>query len=192
MSEELQETNDIVEDVKFEVTPPTIQVEQDTNKSLSEQAKDFVGVMATKKAVEDKGLVEDLTVKKIKEIQFNADANLKKEEADSKKADKDLQEANYGVYEGVANYAGIKKPLPQTMQKVLFSILSGLQMVFLILFGVPTSIINIIADCIDMIVKKLSSITKSAKWLVLALLVILIVYGGYLVITSLLRRYNLI
>lgn len=145
------------------------------DKSLKDQAKDFVGTMAVSNAVKDEKLVEDLTEKAKEELKESATANLKEEKAKSKQADITLQSAEYGVFEGVATYAGIKKPLPKKMQAVLFVILSVIQTAFLIIIGTPISIINILADCIDSVVKKLSTIAKSSMWLVLLLLVSIIV-----------------
>lgn len=162
------------------------------NMSFSERAKDFVGAVATQKAVQDEKLVDEITEKKKLELKQNADANLKKEQAENKTADTVLQRANYGVYEGVATYAGIKKPLPQKMQVVLFSILSVLQTIFLVIFGIPTSILTIIADCIDVMVKKLSSITKSARWVVLGIVVAGVIYVAFICITAILRNYGII
>ena len=65
------------------------------------------------------------------ELKENATANLKEEKAKSKKADINLQSAEYGVFEGVATYAGIKKPLPKKMQSVLYTVLAFLQMILL-------------------------------------------------------------
>lgn len=156
------------EEKEFEYKP-------NEDKSLKEQAKDFVGTMAVSNAVKDEKLVEDLTEKAKEELKESATANLKEEKAKSKKADINLQSAEYGVFEGVATYAGIKKPLPKKMQAVLFVILSVIQTAFLIIIGTPISIINILADCIDSVVKKLSTIAKSSMWLVLLLLVAIII-----------------
>lgn len=147
-----------------------IEFQVDKTKSYSEQAKDLVGVKATEKALEDEELAKNVTDRKKAEILNHADAHLKQEEAENQKAETTLQAAKYGVYEGVANYAGIKKPLPQKMQNILFTILSAVQTILLIAFGIPVSIINIVADGIDSVVKKLSNITKSARWIVLAAL----------------------
>lgn len=158
--------------------------EQKRNATMSyaEQAKDIVGAVATQNAVSDEQLVKDITDRKKAELLNNADAKLKQEEAENKKAEIALQEANYGVYVGVANYAGIKKPLPKRMQSVLFTILSALQMLYLIIFGVPISIINITADGIDSVVKKLGTLTKSAMWIVIGVIaigfVVFLVYVG--------------
>lgn len=171
---------------------PKLKVELDKDKTYTEQAKDLVGVMATQKAIEDEDLVKDITEAKKEELRTGADANLKEEQAKAKTAEKTLQEANYGVYEGVATYAGVKKPLPKGMQRVLFSILSFFQIVVLILVGTPTSIINILADCVDSIFKKLSSIAKSARVLVVSLLVIgAVALVTYIAITTL-KKYNII
>lgn len=171
---------------------PKLKVELDKDKTYTEQAKDLVGVMATQKAIEDEDLVKDITEAKKEELRTGADANLKEEQAKAKTAEKTLQEANYGVYEGVATYAGVKKPLPKRMQRVLFNILSFFQIVVLILVGTPTSIINILADCVDSIFKKLSSIAKSARVLVVSLLVIgAVALVTYIVITTL-KKYSII
>ena len=176
----------------FEIEKPEMKVEVDTSKSVAEQAKDFVGALATKNAVEDESLQQALTEKKKEELLHDAAAHLKDEKAESRKADKKLQEANYGVFEGVANYAGIKKPLPDKMQRVLFSILSAIQVIFLIVLGLPTSIVNIIADCVNSIVTKLSEISKAAKVLVLSLLTLAgvgaVVYLAY----SVLHKYGIV
>lgn len=162
---------------------PKLNPQIDRNKSLTEQAKDIVGVMATQKAIEDEGLVDDVTGLKKEELKAGATASLKKEQASSKQAEVELQKSNYGVYEGVATYAGIKRPLPRVMQNVLFTLLAIVQIIILIVVGIPTSIINIVADCIDSIVLKLSNIAKSARVLVLSLLslgaIVLVIYIGY-------------
>lgn len=175
-----------------DIPVPQLQFEVDHKKSYTEQAKDVVGVMATQKAIEDEDLVKDITETKKEELKANANANLNEEQAKAKDSEKNLQAANYGVYEGVATYAGIKKPLPQKMQKVLFGIMSGFQVFFLILIGVPTSVFNIVADCVDSMVKKLSAIAKSAKILVIALICLGTVGLIVWIIISTLKRYNII
>lgn len=173
---EAQETEEVEKNAEeekpsaIEVFKQQVDFQLDTTKSYEEQAKDLIGVKATAKAIEDEDLTKGVTDRKKAEILNHADAHLKKEEAENKKADTILQEANYGVYEGVATYAGIKKPLPQKMQNILFAILSAVQTILLILFGVPVSIINIIADGVDSIVKKLGTLTNSARWIVLVAL----------------------
>jgi hypothetical protein len=163
-------------------------IEQQEQKSFKEQAKDFVGAMAVNTAINDEALVNDLAEKAKEELSESAQANLKQERAKNKQADTDLQNAEYGVFEGVANYAGIKKPLPNKMQKVLFSILAIIQTIFLIVLGTPISIINIFADCIDSVIKKLASIAKSSVTIVLAFLALAAIWA----ILSLLKQYGII
>ena len=148
-----------------------LELKIDPTQPPEEQAKSIIDVRATAKAIEDEDLTRGVTDRKKAEILNHADAHLKQEEAQNRNADIKLQEANYGVYEGVATYAGIKKPLPQKMQSILFAILSAVQTILLIAFGIPISIINIIADGVDSIVKKLGNITRSARWIVLIALV---------------------
>lgn len=188
-----QKATEIVDKKEFDASAGTpVDIEQYAASSFAEKAKDFVGVVATQKAVQDEQLVEDITEKKKEELKENATASLKKEQAESKSAETLLQRSLYGVYEGVATYAGIKKPLPQKMQKALFTILATLQTVALIFFGVPTSLITITADCVDVIVKKLSSISKSARWLVLGTLIAFLAYCVALFAVFILRKYGVI
>ena len=166
---------------------PTIDFKIDNEKAYSEQAKDIVGVKATENALKDEELAKSVTERKKAELLNYADASLKKEEAENKKADIKLQEANFGVYDGVATYAGIKKPLPQKMQNVLFSILSAIQTILLIVFGIPISVINITADGVDSVIKKLETLTKSARWIVIMCILGAALYVFYLVIRHLLN-----
>lgn len=155
----------------------------DESKPLNEQVKDYVNAVATEKAVQDANLVNELTDKKKQELKSNAEANLKKEEAESQKAEVEMQNAVYESYIGVATYAGIKKPLPKKMQSVLYTVLAFLQMILLLIISIPTSVINILADSINSIVEKLSSIAKSARVLVLSLISLLGI-GGIIYILS--------
>ena len=154
--------------------------------------KEIVDAKATQMAVGDEALMESLSQAKKKEFIHSANANLKKEEAENKKADIELQEANFGVNSGVADYAGIKKPLPQKMQTILFTILAAFQLLFLIVIGVPISIFNITLDSVDSAVMRLSNVTKSARILVLAILgfsvVVLIAY----VIVFYLKKFGIV
>lgn len=169
-----------------------VEFQVDRTKSYEEQAKDLVGLKATEQAIQDDDLTKGVTDRKKAEILNHADAHLKKEEAENKKADTLLQEANYGVYEGVATYAGIKKPLPQKMQNILFAILSAVQTILLIAFGIPISLINIIADGVDSIVKKLGNITRSARWIVLIALVAGVVWLILLIVKYFLTKSGII
>ena len=161
---------------------PCAPFEVPDDKSYAQRAREIVGVLATQEAIKDETLVKDVTNRRKAALLNSADADMKREEAENKKAEIELQEANYGVYSGVANYAGIKKPLPKRMQNILFTILSALQMIYLIAFGIPISIINITADGIDSVVKKLGTLTKSAMWIVLVIIIGFAIFCGVQVV----------
>lgn len=160
--------------------------------SYTERAKEIVGALATEEAIKDEELKRGITDRRKAALLNSADADMKREEAENKKADIQLQEADYGVYIGVANYAGIKKPLPKRMQNILFTILSALQMIYLIIFGIPVSIINITADGIDSVVKKLGTLTKSAMWIVLVCLIGFAVFIIVQVVQFYLARFGIV
>lgn len=175
-----------------EINEPKLSFQRDTTKSLNEQAKDYVSFVATEKAVEDNNLVDEITDKRKQELKLNADKSLKNEKAESKKADVEIQKADFENYQGVATYAGIKKPLPNKMQKCLFTTLAFFQMLLLIVISIPTSIINILADSIDSIVSKLSSIAKSARVLVISLISLGIISAIIYIIWQLIEKYNVL
>ena len=160
----------------------------DTTKPTNEQAKDIVDVKATAKAIEDEELTRGVTDRKKAEILNHADAHLKKEEAENKKAEILLQEANYGVYNGVATYAGIKKPLPQKMQKLLFTMLSAFQLLLLIAIGFPISVVNILLDSVDSVIEKMGNVTRSARIIVLFALIGFLGWIIFLVVKSFLAQ----
>lgn len=163
------------------------QAQSQDDKCISDIAKEQLRAISTAKAVEDKGLQDAVVDKRKEELLASADTDLKRETVKNKEIDIQLQEADYGVYMGVATYAGIKKPLPHKMQNVLFFVLSVFQTIFLVLLGIPVSIINMTADGVDSVVKKLAGLTKSAMWIVLAAiivvaLVVLFYFAKYLLI----------
>jgi hypothetical protein len=164
----------------------------DKNKSFTEQAKDFVGAVATKKAIEDEHTVQKITKLKQDELIAHAEADSKKEETSGKAEEENLQKANYGIYKGVATYAGIEKPLPNLMQKILFSFLAVFQTIFLLFLGTATSIINITADCINSIVIKISQLTKSAKVIFFGLIAIGGVVLLFILVRYMLFKYNIL
>lgn len=171
--------------VSTEIRTDDLQFEVDKSKSFNEQAKDMVGAIATKQAIEDVNLQKDITDTKKKELKNNAEKELKKEQ-------ESLQEAEYGVYKGIASYAGIKKPLPQKYQKILFFMYMVLLFPFQVTVGSVFCIVNYFADCADSFFEKLSSITKSAKTLVLSLLVLGSVALAIYIVINLLQKYHII
>lgn len=171
---------------------PVTEVAPSPEQPLQERAKDYIGVLATQMAVQDEELVGDIAARKKEELRQSAQAHLLQEQAENKSAEIRLQQANYGVYEGVASYAGIKKPLPQYMQKIIFVFLSILQCIWLITLGTMTSIINITAEQIDSVVKRLASIAKSARVLVLSLFGLAVIALICYITVTYLKRYNII
>lgn len=190
-----EETTEITEKAKDDsvtVKVPKIEFELDKKKSYSEQAKDVVGVMATQKALEDEELVKEITEKKKDELKESASKTLKEEKTKGKDAETKLQQANYGVYEGVATYAGILKPLPNFMQKILFIVLSILQTLWLVIFGTGTSIINITLDCLNSMVTKISEVAKAARVLFFSLIAVGFILIIALIAIHFLRKANII
>mgnify|MGYP003293127260 CR=1 FL=1 len=185
-----KKARELVEGIPQET--PDIKFDLDTSKSYGEQAKEAVDFMATKNAIADEQLGVDLTEKKKEELKTSAEAKLQKEKAKAKQADVEMQSAEYESFSGVATYAGIKKPLPKKMQKVLFTTLSFFQMIWLIVTGIPTSMITITADAVDNIFTKLSNIAKSSRIFVITLFCIAIVLAIGYVFFLLLQKYNII
>ena len=178
----MEETNN---KISTEIKQPELTFELDKSKTFNEQAKDVVGVLATKDAIEDEELRKELTEKKKKELKSSAETELKKEQ-------ENLQEAEYGVYKGIASYAGIKKPLPKRYQKILFTMYMVLLFPFQLIVGSVFCVINFFADCVDGFMSKLSSIAKSAKVLVLSVLTLGGVAFAIYIIINLLQKYNII
>ena len=147
----------------------------DPNKALKEQVKEYIDTLATQKALANNELANEITEKKRQELSLSADTQLKAEQVQSKKAQVTIQEAQYGVFEGVAKYAGISHPLPTKMQQIVFCFLSVLQAIVLILFGTPISIINITIEQVDSVVNKLNSVAKSVRRIVLSSILIIFI-----------------
>jgi hypothetical protein len=187
-----QKAREMVEKTTPNLETPKFNLTVDETKSYGEQAKEYVDVLATKNAIQDEQLGEELTDTKKQELKIGAQANLQKEKAKAKLAEVEIQNAEYDSYNGVATYAGIKKPLPKKMQKILFTTLAFFQMIWLILIGIPTSIITITADAIDNIISKMSKIAKSSRVLLLTLMGIVTFGGIGYIVWLILQNYNII
>ena len=178
-----------MENEKKEITEikspkPTLD-KNNENKSVTEQAKDYVGYLATEKAVQDESLVNKVTSNKKKELENSSVADLKKEQSN-------LQEAEFGVYKGIADYAGIKRPLPQKYQKWLFTFYMILLFPFQLTLGSFFCIANYFTDCVDSFISKLSSVAKSAKILVVSVLTLSAIAFTIYIVVNLLQKYNII
>ena len=73
-----------------------------------------------------------------------------------------------------------------------FVFLSIIQCIWLITLGTMTSIINITAEQIDSVVKRLASIAKSARVLVLSLFGLAVIALICYITVTYLKRYNII
>ena len=125
------------------INVPTLQFELDKSKNFNEQAKDIVGAMATAKAIEDDKLVKNVTEAKKDELTSKAEADAKVEKAKNKEAEKTLQDKTFGIYQGVASYIGLKRPLPEKMLKYLMCLIQPIVGIFIVMIGVPIAIISI-------------------------------------------------
>lgn len=152
----------------------------DQSKSFEERTQDVVTVLATKKALEDEGLVKDITDLKKDELTEHAKASFKKGQAKSQVAEKDLQEALFGVYEGLASYMGLKRPIPKRMLKVLMFFVQPTLGTLILVSGLIVGTINVLMDGVNSIAEKfatLSAITqkivKSLFWIIIAAVILL-------------------
>lgn len=176
------------------IEPPQIvtEVAEQPHQSMTERAKDYVGVLAIQKAVEDEELVKDVTELKKDELMSMASADNKKEKAKEKDADTEYQRAVYGANEGTASYAGIKKPLPQKMQAVLFFILSIIQCIVLVVVGSVASVVNIVADCVNSVVTRIADLSVVSRKIIITAIIVGGAYLGYVILKTILANYGVI
>ena len=153
----------------------------DPNKALKEQVKEYIDAMATQKALSNTALADEITEKKTQELSLSADTQLKMEQAQSKKADVAMQEAQFGIFEGVAKYAGISHPLPVKVQQIVFGFLSVFQAILFILLGTPASFINIVIEEVDSVFSKLNSVAKAVRRIVVSSIIVIIITIGVLI-----------
>lgn len=170
----------------------SIHFKLDTNKTVADQAQDLVDLAATSKAVEDEKLVDDITAIKKEELKIHAETRAKEKTAESKKSEKKLQEATYGVYEGIADLIGLKKPLPNKMLKSLMWILIPFLILYYFMVGLITGIINITMDCVNAIVIRFAEFTKPARNVIVFVLITFLAGSIIIVILFLLKKYGII
>lgn len=176
----------------IDVPKTDIHFELDRSKSVTEQAKDLVGLAATSRAVEDEELVENITEKKKDELKTAADTSLKQEQVRSSETEKQLQTANYGIYEGIADLIGLKKPLPNKMLKALMFILIPLLIVYYTIVGFITGVINVTMDCVNAITERFAAFTKSARKVIIFVAMLVLIGVIFLVIKFFLNKYGII
>ncbi len=174
------------------ITVPVLEPTLDKTKDFSEQAKDFVGVLATAKAIKDDNLVKKVTEHKIEELESKADADKKIEKAKNKRAETDLQNSLFGVYEGVASYAGIKRALPQKMLTAIMWVLQPVIGILLIVFGLIAGTINVIMDAVNSIVEKFATFAEHTQRIIKALLWIAITFGFVWILRGILAHFGIV
>lgn len=172
-----------------EVNASDIKMKLDTTKSLEDQAADIAGAGATFGALQDESTRETLTGMKSDELITKGQARVKKAKVEVRTEEKNLQTADYGIYEGIAEYSGIKKPLPRKMQAIVFSVLGFFQGILLVIFGVMFGMINILLDMINGLAKRFAELTTHAKKISLSLLILFAVAIVVLVILWLVDTY---
>jgi Fe2+ transport system protein B len=167
----------------------------DQSKSINEQAKEAVDVLMVKEAISDKKTVGELAEHKKTELKSRAEANAEQEKTKSTESKIALQKAEFGIYDGIADYAGIKKSLPKQMQKILMIPLQIIVGILLFIFGSIASAINVILDCVNAIMLRFSTLTESSKKFVKNFTFFLLVCGGlaalYLGIKAILIHYGI-
>ena len=143
---------------------------EDLGKIIEEQAKKIEAEAKRKQEAEESA----------RGIGLNAEPIVAEENCRCEKGEKSA--VDYGVNNGVAEYAGIKKPLPTKMQKILFSILAVMQTILIVLFCVPFSAVNIVADGLEGVVKKFETLSRPTRLIMLcaitalfALIVVLVI-----------------
>lgn len=196
--EEIKERaeKEIKEKKELELAPkiemPTLKPELDKTKDFSEQAKDFVGVLATAKAIEDEKLVKKVAEHKKEELESKADADKKIELAKNKRAETDLQESLFGIYEGVASYAGIKRALPQKMLTAIMWVLQPVIGILLIIFGLLAGTINVVMDAVNSIVEKFATFAEHTQRIIKALLWIALSVGFVWILRGVLAHFGIV
>jgi len=144
----------------------------DETKSLKEQVKEVVDYAAANEAVKDGKFVDNLANLKKEELTTSAESSLKEEQVKGKEVEKKLQIADFGTYDGIANLIGLKKELPSKTLKVLMFLLQPLLIVFWVIFGGITGIINIIMDCVNSIMVRFAELAKPARKVLFFLIIL--------------------
>jgi len=163
----------------------------DNSKSFEEQAQDVATVIATKKALEDEGLVKEITDLKKDELTEAAKASYKKGQAKNQDAEVSLQKSLFGVYEGLASYMGIKRDLPKRMLKVLMFFVQPILGVLLLASGLIVGTINILMDGVNSIAEKFATLSQITQKLVKSLFWIIIAAGVLLSVNYILMRFGI-
>lgn len=163
----------------------------DKSKTFEEQAQDVATVIATKKALEDEGLVGKITDLKKEELSEAAKANYKKGQAKNQEAEKQLQSALFGVYDGLASYMGLKRDLPKGMLRVLMFFVQPVLGILLLISGLIVGTINILMDGVNSIAEKFATLSQITQRIVKSLMWIIVFGLVFIIINVILNRFGI-
>lgn len=155
------------------------------------QTKDYIMAAASVAAVKDADTQEAVLKNKSEEFITHSEVKKKQEKVEERRTEKDLQEAQNSVHDGVASMAGITKSLPVWMQKVLYPILGTIQCLLYLVIGSIGSVCSIILDVVSMIARKFVELTDVAKKLFWTLFAITAVLLAYFILAQLLERWDI-
>lgn len=178
--------NDIIKNEEKKLLEPLLDDLKpiiDESKSFEQRAQDVATVIATKEALSDGTLIDELSEKKKKEFVNVADANVKKGQALNKNAEKKLQKADFEIYEGLAAYMGLKRDLPHFMLKILMFFAQLIIGPVLLISGLIVATVNVLLDGINSIMEKFAElsentrkIVKSLFWIITSVIIIYVAY----------------
>ena len=186
-------TNELQIKSELVLSNPVQQLDQtiDKSKSFVERAQDVATFLATKGALEDGELLDKITDIKKDELTETAKANFKKGQAQSRVAEKELQQSLFGIYEGLASYIGLKRDLPQSMLKVLMFFIQPILGLILLSTGLIVGVINVLLDGINSVAEKFKDLADTTKHVVKSLFLIAIVFVVLLVINHFLLKFGI-
>ena len=158
-----------LKDVKFKLN---------TNQTYEEQAEDVVSVMATVKAVEDKGTVDALATAKQSELIDKQYTKVKQAKKQSIEAETEIQKAEWDTYKVLFDTFNINSHLPKWLQKIVVSILTPFYLVFVLAIKVPCGFVRMLIDGIDGIICRYERADERTRprikvtvWIIFALVV---------------------
>ena len=170
-----------------DVTLKDVHFKLNTDKTYEEQAEDVVGVMATVKAVEDKGTVDALATAKQSELIDKQYTKVKQAKKQSIEAETEIQKAEWDTYKVLFDTFNINSHLPKWLQKIVVSILTPFYLVFVLAIKVPCGFVRMLIDGIDGIICRYERADERTRprikvtvWIIFALVVASVVVLGTL------------
>lgn len=163
----------------------------DSDKTFEDNAKNLSTFVATKKAFEDNKFIDEIAENKKRELAEASKKHLKSEMAESKKAEKSLQESIFGTYDGIANLIGLQKSLPTVMLKILMLFMQPILTIVFVCVGLVAGIVNIFMDSLNTVVQRFTNLARETKKLIKSLFVIAIIVLIFLIINYVLELFNI-